>query len=431
MDPSLTNPPPAAAAVWNPPEQENYMAPAANPAPTNGHSNPSYPEMVLAAIGALKEKDGSSRQAIAKYIEQVYTDLPSDNSVLLTRHLKLMKQAGQLIMVKHSYMLPGSASFVPQPAPVENGPSIEPKRRSGRPSKLKVDYQLVVAPTPPVQESIFVSLGLDEPVPPSPPAVQDEIDVSQAHSVFGKRGRGRPPKLTPVHIPVQQTAPASASQNGSKRKRGRPSKLESVVQRLGGRPKKVPKPTNGTPRGRPPKYVVLTAAGSGKEQAGVTPEKRRGRRKGSSLKKSRRLSGKPLGRPRKKLLVGREGGAEQNQVPPAHGDDLVKKLEYIQEKIKQVVSAVKPHLNSITAANALGELQELEQLASEKLQVNHPLQLPADSPPAQITIVSQKPVLVPPPAHFSVPTSVPIAAPDMYPISYSTFQAAYQAQSLH
>lgn len=68
--------------------------------------------MIYAAITALKERDGSSKRAIAKYIEGAYTGLPPTHSALLTHNLKRLKDAGLLVMVKKSYMLPGSDSTI-------------------------------------------------------------------------------------------------------------------------------------------------------------------------------------------------------------------------------------------------------------------------------------------------------------------------------
>lgn len=79
-----------------------------DPSPPNTTNNlhPPYAEMIIAAISALKDKDGSSRQAISKYIEKEFINLPPTHATLLTHHLKRLKNQGQLIMVKHSYMLP-------------------------------------------------------------------------------------------------------------------------------------------------------------------------------------------------------------------------------------------------------------------------------------------------------------------------------------
>ncbi|KAI3515776.1 hypothetical protein L1887_14680 [Cichorium endivia] len=137
--------------------------------PTTNGAHPPYSDMIVQAIVALKEKDGSSRQAIAKYIERHYPNLPPTHSNLLTHHLKRMKNEGQLTMVKYSYMLPPPRSVpfeapAPTPAPptieyniadysvissdsfgsapgfkAENS-SVQPRRKPGRPPKPRHEF---------------------------------------------------------------------------------------------------------------------------------------------------------------------------------------------------------------------------------------------------------------------------------------------------
>ncbi|XP_060205508.1 uncharacterized protein LOC132633247 [Lycium barbarum] len=121
--------------------------PPTHPTPSFSTTHPDYAEMITAAITALKEKEGSSRIAISKYIDRVYSNLPPNHSALLTHHLKRLKNSGYLAMVKHSYMLavPGSA---PPPPPStnavdSNGSDVSAftKRKPGRPPKLKPEAQ--------------------------------------------------------------------------------------------------------------------------------------------------------------------------------------------------------------------------------------------------------------------------------------------------
>lgn len=198
--------------------------------------------MIYTAIGALKEKDGSSKRAIAKYIEQVYKDhLPPTHDSLLTHHLKLLKSNGLLVMVKKSYQLP--RSIPQQPFPPLPPPSLPPQtptgtgRGRGRPPKPKPQPQ----PQQQNAEPVWVALGLsDDPAPaplPLPAAADAATEVK-------KRGRGRPPKL----IAVQGVGPAVSP------RRGRPPK------RLGRqpKPKSVSAISNGLKRrpGRPPKIQL-------------------------------------------------------------------------------------------------------------------------------------------------------------------------------
>lgn len=153
MDPIPDLPPPAELAA--------HTAHAANPTPglTPNHNHPPYAEMITAAIAALKDKEGSSRQAIGKYIEKTYANLPPSHQALLTNHLKRLKNSGQLVMIKHSYALPGSVPFPPPPGntvdsttAVLNASYTGSKRKPGRPPKVRPDaeYQQAV-PVPEVQ----------------------------------------------------------------------------------------------------------------------------------------------------------------------------------------------------------------------------------------------------------------------------------------
>ncbi|KAF7834572.1 histone H1-like [Senna tora] len=133
--------------------------------------------MIYNAIAALKKRNGSSKRAIAKYIDQTFTHLPSTHSALLTLHLKRLKSKGVLVMVKKSYKFARSyASSHPT----------QPKR--GRPRKPKPKPK----PNPEQPQSlearnnakrILVALGLEEEL---------------ANSGVKKRGLGRPPKDSAV-----------------------------------------------------------------------------------------------------------------------------------------------------------------------------------------------------------------------------------------
>ncbi|GFZ16763.1 high mobility group A5 [Actinidia rufa] len=289
MDLSMDPPPELPMAAAEP--QFYITSNAANPTPShtlNGnHNHPPYAEMITAAITALKEKNGSSRQAIAKYIEGAYSRLPSNHSALLTHHLKRLKNSGQLVMVKHSYMISRSVPISSSFAAAGNGNALPscPKRGPGRPPKPKVEVQPINVGVGP--ESVLVSLGLVDGTPSVVKRGRGRPPKAKTGSVVGKRGRGRPP--------TTKLLPALVAHSGLKRRPGRspragPIGLEGASSRPRGRPKK-----DGSLMklaGRPPKNA---AAGGG-----VLPEKRRGRPpRVSGVKKPRKLTGRPLGRPRK------------------------------------------------------------------------------------------------------------------------------------
>ncbi|GFS34080.1 winged-helix DNA-binding transcription factor family protein [Actinidia rufa] len=301
MDPSMDPPPvtfeiPPAAA-----EPQFYITSnAANPTPShtpNGnHNHPPYADMITAAITALKEKNGSSRQAIAKYIEGAYSGLPSNHPALLTHHLKRLKNSGQLVMVKHSYMIsrsvPISSSFAATGN--ENALPSGPKRGPGRPPKSKVEIQPINVGVGP--ESVLVSLGLVDGTSSVVKRGRGRPPKAKTGSVGGKRGRGRPP--TPKLLPVL------VAHGGLKRRSGRPPRTGPIGLEGASRPRGRPKKDGSVMKlaGRLAKNAAVAAAGVGLAAVGggVLPEKQRGRPpRVSGLKKPRKLTGRPLGRPRK------------------------------------------------------------------------------------------------------------------------------------
>lgn len=448
------------------------------PPPSSNGAHPPYSEMIVAAIAALQDKDGSSRQAIAKYIEKEYASLPPTHSSLLTHHLKRMKNEGELMMVKHSYMLPPPRSVpfqLPTPtmdhhitdysvtatdtfatsafSKAENS-AVQPRRKPGRPPKPRQDFGFQVqghlpdgqpaSDIPPYQpqfehhlgagkdfqshphlgaagqdlrshygagqefqgnyaggaEPIFVSLGLaDDGVAPTPP--------SETAVVSAKRGRGRPPKGAGAGRSVVTTSggggggDAAASSGGGsgsgsgsdsdveagkrvrRRKAGRP-KLMSITmvngggaKRSAGRPKRiggpVTVPLSGNvmrPRGRPKRSLSRPSVqpaqnisvNTGDGGSGSVP-RGRGRPPKSSggANKIRNLTSQPFGWPNKV-----ESGTAVLVTDPHQlvaFQELKFKYEHLQSKAKEVLSVVRPYVNSDYAL--FGAVQELETLVAD------------------------------------------------------------------
>ncbi|KAG8087257.1 hypothetical protein GUJ93_ZPchr0010g10299 [Zizania palustris] len=153
---------------------------------------PPYPEMILAAIEALNDKNGSNKSAISRYIEEKYGALPPAHASLLTAHLARMKESGELIFLKNNYFR-------------ADAPDAPPKRGRGRPPKPKDP----TAPPPPPR-----------PKPASP------------------RPRGRPPKskgpIADAAAPAAKkakTAPSAAADGTTpvKRGRGRPRRQTAAA----------------------------------------------------------------------------------------------------------------------------------------------------------------------------------------------------------
>ncbi|KZV46512.1 basic salivary proline-rich protein 1-like [Dorcoceras hygrometricum] len=411
----------------NVPEAAPAAAPASDPEPVLPvvDNHPHYSQLITDAIASLNERDGSSKRAISKHIEAHHPNLPPAHSSLLTAHLKLLRDGGRILMVKKSYKL---ASSPPEP-PVsvnEADDSVGQKKRRGRPPKRKSVQDAV---------PVFGEQSINgNPVSDTTPQMQNaasgplgSVNVDVGAPVVGgtsggrgrrpkqggvKRGRGRP-KLSGA---VQSTVGRSKGRpkkndapviTGTGRRRGRQRKganldggvaavdsatMGSVAVVVGtGDASTVPgnglSQVGGKRRGRPPKSgndvkrVRKVATGGASNVAGgklsQVARKRRGRppkeiAAGNEVKKPRKLSGKPLGRPKK------NASAEGSQTPvdpqQINSLDLRGKLQYVQSRIKQTVSIIKPHLNSETASNAL---QELETLA--EMDVNTLLNIPPQS----------------------------------------------------
>ncbi|KAL0427058.1 UNVERIFIED_CONTAM: HMG-Y-related protein A [Sesamum latifolium] len=152
-------------------QANHFQPPAPAPAPPVPPGTlPQYPEMILAAIEALNEENGSNKSSISKHIEATYGNLPPAHTTLLTHHLNKMKSAGQLLFIKNNYLKPD--------------PNAPPRRGRGRPPKPK-------SPLPP---------GTVSPPP---------------------RPRGRPPKsrdaTAPPPPPKPKATSTTATVSGKKR----------------------------------------------------------------------------------------------------------------------------------------------------------------------------------------------------------------------
>ncbi|GLT45495.1 hypothetical protein SLA2020_483700 [Shorea laevis] len=377
----------------------------ANPTPTTPASlnHPSYSEMIYEAIGALKERDGSSKRAIAKYIEGAYKNLPPTHSALLTHHLKRLKSNGHLVMVKKSYKLPRSDNHLPEASaadaaavPVLASDAAGPKRSRGRPPKSKptttpagepISQSVVVGAgqadaggsnvqLQPAAEVVKRTAGAGRRKKNGPVAAATERGVKKVRgrppksaATVAKKNTGRPKKMTSTGVSTV------VAQNGVKRKRGRPPKAQVQLQ---AQPIVVPYANDGTTnyatsnvgmpntprsRGRPSKIAALpTAVG------GAVPGKRRGRPPKvagvSKPMKPKKSTGKPVGRPKKTTEV----PVQQTSLATAYGD-LQRKLQFFQSKVKQAVDMLKPQFTSESNISAVAVIQELEGLAAMDISV--------------------------------------------------------------
>ncbi|XVF71399.1 hypothetical protein PTKIN_Ptkin12aG0034300 [Pterospermum kingtungense] len=165
-------------------------------------SLPSYPQLIINAIEALNEKNGSNKSSISKYIESKYGQLPGGHTTLLSHHLHRMKETGELIFWKNNYM--------------KADPNAPPRRGRGRPPK----------PKDPMQSGAILSPARPRGRPPKDPNAPPSSPKPKAASGTGKP-RGRPRKMARPEGGIGGSS--STMMTGTVRPRGRPPKVKASV----------------------------------------------------------------------------------------------------------------------------------------------------------------------------------------------------------
>ena len=107
--------------------------------PPKAAAHPKYEDMVKAAILALKDRNGSSVPAIAKYLAANYK-LPDNFKKILSTQLKNLVKSGKLLKVKASYKLGEALKKVPKKpkkkaAPKKKKAAKKPKKAAKKPKK--------------------------------------------------------------------------------------------------------------------------------------------------------------------------------------------------------------------------------------------------------------------------------------------------------
>ncbi|KAB5544853.1 hypothetical protein DKX38_012965 [Salix brachista] len=194
-------PPPAPAPAPAPPQQQSQQQPS---------TLPQYPEMIMEAIEALNEKEGSNKTSISKQMESTHPDLPPAHNTLLSHHLNKMKQSGQLVLVKNNYMKPD--------------PNAPPKRGRGRPPKAKLSTPAGTVSGPPRPRG--------RPPKPRDPFAPVSSPKKKTAGTGTGRPRGRPPKNASTAVPAASSGGAPPS--GAPRGRGRPPKAKPAVAPVAG-----------------------------------------------------------------------------------------------------------------------------------------------------------------------------------------------------
>ena len=107
--------------------------------PPKAAAHPKYEDMVKAAILALKDRNGSSVPAIAKYLAANYK-LPDNFKKILSTQLKNLVKSGKLLKVKASYKLGEALKKAPKKpkkkaAPKKKKATKKPKKAAKKAAK--------------------------------------------------------------------------------------------------------------------------------------------------------------------------------------------------------------------------------------------------------------------------------------------------------
>ncbi|KMT00147.1 hypothetical protein BVRB_1g019670 [Beta vulgaris subsp. vulgaris] len=442
---------------------------AANPTPSHPPSHPTYTEMITAAIlwdSSQGKAGGSSKRAIAKYIERVYTNLPPDHSELLTINLKRLKKSGQLVMIRNSYQLPVvAAATSSQPPPVAPvpvrsippsssslQPSVDfvnptPKKRPGRPAKPKPlaqpitttaasspavvgngpgkrprgrparqqQQQPVVAEVPfvqpisqPVVQSVYhADLGVNNGQQPvkKRPGRPPRKQVAQAQTQAQTQAQFQPSEQTVVVVPVNGTVGGVV-----KRRPGRPPKVNNGVGGSSGAAVAGPKP-----RGRPKRNVLAPAVSTiGKKprgrpprQGGIAPA---GKRRGRPPKGSVPSGGQPklvrkyAGKPRGRPKKNASIAGNQTSEQVLANEELMRKVQNMQAIIGDAVGVLRPCIANENAPDALLALQRLEDISTMNFSASPtPIQPPTTAMSVDATVHIQPGTSMPAPESTIAP----------------------------
>uniref|UniRef100_A0A1J3FQW4 HMG-Y-related protein A n=1 Tax=Noccaea caerulescens TaxID=107243 RepID=A0A1J3FQW4_NOCCA len=377
-------------------------APVAPPHPSFVH--PPYSDMICTAIAALNEPDGSSKQAISRYIERIYTGIPPAHGALLTHHLRTLKASGILTMVKKSYKFavtppptsvavaaaaasaglePPRSDFTSNPVN-ENQPlpdqavtatPLTQKRGRGRPPKPKPEVLVqhsdvsqingkptweqnelpISRPEEVIQAQAQPQTQPQPPIkrPPGRPRKDGALPTVKASSSGGMeiaKRRGRPPSGRAAgreRKPAVVSAPVSVYPyvaNGGVRRRGRPRRVDAGASSVAAA---APPPPNAVIGGE---QVVVAKRGRGRPPkiGGVIRK---------PLKRGYFRTGRPVGRPRKNVASKEASG----QQAVGYGE-LKKNFELFQEKAKRVVEVLKAEMVGKENQAVVQAIQDLEEL---------------------------------------------------------------------
>ncbi|BES88762.1 Histone H1 [Nesidiocoris tenuis] len=157
-------------------------------------AHPSTAEMVTSAVGALKERGGSSLRAIKKYISATYKVDADKLAPFIKKYIKSAVAAGKLVQTKGSgasgsFKLPGAAS----------GEGKKKKPASAKPKAKKPAAAKVEKKKSPVKAKAKTTK--------KPPTTPKAPKPKKATAPKVKSSAAKPKKASPAKKAAKKTAP--------------------------------------------------------------------------------------------------------------------------------------------------------------------------------------------------------------------------------
>lgn len=232
-------------------------------------SHPPYFQMAVEAIATLRERTGSSRRAIAKYIEAHYkSDLPSNFKKLLTNQLRILSQKGKLVQVKRSFKLTEELKKSSQVKAIKAAtkpPAASSGASSGKPVAAKKPK-----PAEPAQAK-KQTVSAKSPKPKAAEKPKAKAAVKPKAKAVSEKKSPPPPAPAPAPAPPVSTPKVQKIASVVSVKKEKPSSSKAAKLK----PVKTSTPAKSTPAPRKSPRGAPPAAASKKPITSPPPKKKK------------------------------------------------------------------------------------------------------------------------------------------------------------
>lgn len=178
--------------------------------------HPVYKEMIVQAISALKERNGSSRQKISKYIAGNFTGLGNENALKrnLKSNLKRLVLSGSLLQVKGtgasgSFKLAKTEKAAKKPVAAKKGKKPKAAAAKAKKSPASAKKKAVVAKLPkksPAKKKPKAKVA-KKPVAKSPKKKTSQVAAKPAKKLPASKKKAAPAKKKAVSAKPKKATP--------------------------------------------------------------------------------------------------------------------------------------------------------------------------------------------------------------------------------